>query len=109
MLPPGVDKGLTISQQGLEKGSSQLEVRSIEVKCSVWNRPEIKPHLGGHWVNTQPVVTDQFELSNTLTSTQCCPLAVSLGLRRWFCGVSQALMSPARRRRNGQGAALSAG
>ena len=35
--------------------------------------------------------------------------AVSLGLRRWFCGVSQALMSPARRRRNGQGAALSAG
>ena len=35
--------------------------------------------------------------------------AVSLGLRRWFCGVSQALMSPARRRRNGQGAALGAG
>ena len=34
---------------------------------------------------------------------------VSLGLRRWFCGISQALMSPARRRRNGQGAALSAG
>ena len=35
--------------------------------------------------------------------------AVSLGLRRWFCGVSQALMSPARRRRNGQGATLGAG
>ena len=36
-------------------------------------------------------------------------LAVSLTLRRWFRGVCEALMSPTRRRRNGQGAALGAG
>ena len=44
---------------------------------TVWDGLEIKPHLGGHWENTQPLVTDQLELSNTLTSTQCCALAVS--------------------------------
>ena len=46
-------------------------------KYMVWDGLEIKPHLGGHWEHTQPSVTDQLELSNALTSTQCCPLAVS--------------------------------
>ena len=42
-------------------------------KYMVWDGLEIKPHLGGHWEHTQPSVTDQLELSNALTSTQCCP------------------------------------
>ena len=34
---------------------------------------EIKPHLGGHWEYTQRLVTDQFELSNSLTSNRMLP------------------------------------
>ena len=34
---------------------------------------EIKPHLGGHWEYTQRLVTDQFELSNALTSNRMLP------------------------------------
>ena len=58
----------------------------------MWDGLEIKPHLGGHWENTQPLVTDQLELSNALTSTQCCPLAVSSATR----GTHQNLGVPAK-------------
>ena len=62
------------------------------VSSTVWDGLEIKPHLGGHWANTQPSVTDQLELSNALTSTQCCPLAVSSATR----GTHQSLTDPAK-------------
>ena len=46
--------------------------------------------------NTQPSVTDQLELSNALTSTQCCPPAVSSATR----GTHQSLRDPKNWRRS---------
>ena len=43
--------------------------------CLMWSSSS---HIArGHWANTQPSAVRPMRLSNALTSTECCPLAVS--------------------------------
>ena len=50
-------------------GDRCIHVTDWDEPTTEWDGLEIKPHLGGHWENTQPSVTDQLELSNARIPT----------------------------------------
>ena len=63
--------GIPCFSLSLSLGAGARPPQPIVLQSVGW--AEIKPHLGGHWEYTQRLVTDQFELSNALTSNRMLP------------------------------------